>query len=101
MKGKVALVTGAGRGIGRGITASLAKEGGTVAVNYHSDRQATEKTIRTVRKSGGEVFCIQGDVSRLEEHGPLVRTILEKTSRIDLLVNNAGMAPGSGGTCSR
>jgi NAD(P)-dependent dehydrogenase (short-subunit alcohol dehydrogenase family) len=93
MKNKVALVTGASRGIGRGIAESLGERGWTVAINYHSNSPAAEETLASVKKAGGDGFCIRADVGCLDDHASLVQTVLDKAGRIDLLVNNAGVAP--------
>ncbi len=90
---KVALVTGAGRGIGRGIAESLAERGWTLAINYRADGQAAEAALAAVRQAGADGFLLRADVSCLDEHESLVRSVLDRTGRIDLLVNNAGMAP--------
>jgi NAD(P)-dependent dehydrogenase (short-subunit alcohol dehydrogenase family) len=90
---KVALITGASRGIGRGIAEALATRGWRIAINYRVNGQAAEETKARVEAHGGAGWCIQADVSRLEEHERLVRAMLDQFGRIDLLVNNAGMAP--------
>jgi NAD(P)-dependent dehydrogenase (short-subunit alcohol dehydrogenase family) len=91
--GKVALVTGASRGIGRGIAEALATRGWRIAINYRANEQAAEETRALVAARGGSGFCIQADVGRLEDHERLVRAVLEHYGHVDLLVNNAGMAP--------
>ncbi|TFG62540.1 MAG: 3-ketoacyl-ACP reductase [Spirochaetales bacterium] len=93
MTGKVALVTGAGRGIGRGIAGALAGRGWTIAVNYRSDRGSAEACLESVKKAGGDGFLVQADVADTGNHERLVGEVMERTGRIDLLVNNAGMAP--------
>jgi 3-oxoacyl-[acyl-carrier protein] reductase len=90
---RVALVTGAGRGIGRGIAEALAEHGWTVVVNYRSNVQAAEQTLRLVKKAGGHGAAIQADIADALDRERLVGESLEKFKRIDLLVNNAGMAP--------
>ncbi len=91
--GYVALVTGASRGIGRGITEALATRGWDIVINYHRNRQAAEETRATVESLGGGGLCVQADVGQIETHDQLVRATLDRYGRIDLLVNNAGMAP--------
>ncbi len=93
MKGKVALVTGGGRGIGKGIVLALAGEGWTVAVNYRSDGQSAEETAAAARKLGGGAFIVQADIGEIEAHEKLVEDVVGPAGRIDLLVNNAGIAP--------
>jgi len=91
LKGKVALVTGAARGIGRGIALTLAGEGAQVAVNYVNRADAAEEVVRTIRSGGGEAQAIQADVGRYADAERLVAAALERFSRIDILVNNAGI----------
>ena len=89
----VALVTGAGRGIGRGIALALAENGWTVAINYRSDQSAAEATLETVQKAGGDGFLVRADIGDLSQHEALLQTVLQKAGTLNLLVNNAGMAP--------
>jgi NAD(P)-dependent dehydrogenase (short-subunit alcohol dehydrogenase family) len=93
MKRKTALVTGGSRGIGRGIAAALAGRGWTVAINFRTNLQAAEESLEQVKKAGGDGFCIQADIGNLDEHERLIQGVLERTERIDLLVNNAGVGP--------
>ncbi len=90
---KVALVTGGSRGIGRAIALALAEKGWSVAVNYRSGEQAAEETVQAIRATGGTAQAIQADVSLAEDRKRLVQETLTAFGRIDLLVNNAGMAP--------
>jgi len=90
---RVALVTGGGRGIGRGITEALAEHNWTVVVNYRSNAQAAAQTLHLVKKAGGRGAAIQADIADASDRERLVEESLEKFKRIDLLVNNAGMAP--------
>jgi NAD(P)-dependent dehydrogenase (short-subunit alcohol dehydrogenase family) len=91
LKGKVALVTGAARGIGRGIALTLAQEGARIAVNYINRADAAEQVVALIRNGGGEAFAIQADVGRHPEAERLVDATLEQFGRIDILVNNAGI----------
>ncbi len=91
LKGKVALVTGAARGIGRGIALTLAEEGARVAANYVNRADAAEDVVNLIRDGGGEAFAIQADVGRYAEAERLVAASLERFGRIDILVNNAGI----------
>jgi len=91
LKGKVALVTGAARGIGRGIALTLAQEGARVCVNYVNRADAAEEVVRAIRDASGEAVPIQADVGRYDEAERLVRSSLEHFGRIDILVNNAGI----------
>lgn len=90
--GKVALVTGAGKGIGRAIALALAKEGAVVAVNYQSSREAALETLRLIQeKQGtGEIICC--DVSDHEAVRSMVDGLIARYGRLDILVNNAGVA---------
>ena len=91
LKGKIALVTGAARGIGRGIALTLAEEGARVVVNYVNRADAAEEVVRAIRDAGGEAVPIQADVGRYDETERLVRSSLDHFGRIDILVNNAGI----------
>jgi 3-oxoacyl-[acyl-carrier protein] reductase len=90
---RVALITGGSRGIGRGIALALADRGWRVAVNYRSNAQAVAETLRLVEEAGGRGMVVQADVADAGDRERLVGTVLERLGRIDLLVNNAGMAP--------
>jgi len=89
----VALVTGAGKGIGRAIAVALAERRWLVAINYRADQVAAQETLRQVEQAGSKGIIIQEDISRLDAHESLVRAVLGEYGRIDLLVNNAGIAP--------
>lgn len=91
LTGKVALVTGAARGIGRAIAIKLAKEGATVVVNYGSSRDKAQETVRLIEAAGGKALALQCDVSDYAACGRLAEAILEKYGRLDILVNNAGI----------
>ena len=92
MKG-VSLVTGAGRGIGRGIAVELGRLGHAVAVNYAGNQKAAEECLALVRDAGGNGILVQADISRADDRERLVTETLAAFGRIDLLVNNAGVAP--------
>src|SRR5262245_38394812 len=89
----VSLVTGAGRGIGRGIAIELAKLGHAVIINYVGNSSAAEECLEMVRSSGGDGITVCSDVSSSEDRNELVKAIIDQYDRIDLLVNNAGVAP--------
>ena len=91
--GRVALVTGGGRGIGRGIALALGERGWRVLVNYRADEKAAADCVQQIEDSGGEARAIQADVGAAEGRASLLRESLVAWGRIDLLVNNAGMAP--------
>ena len=90
---RVALVTGASRGIGRGIALALGAHGWTVAVNYQSSAAAAEEVVTTIQASGGRALAVQANVGAVNEHQRLLDQIMTEYGRIDLLVNNAGIAP--------
>lgn len=90
----VAVVTGGGRGIGRGISLAVAAAGHEVVVNYRSDAASALETCRQARELGSAAACpIRADVSDLADGGRLVEQVLSRFGRIDLWVNNAGIAP--------
>ncbi|RKQ83623.1 3-oxoacyl-[acyl-carrier-protein] reductase [Brockia lithotrophica] len=88
---RVALVTGASRGIGRAIALELARGGARVLVVYRGRRDAAEAVVEAIRGLGSEALAEQGDVSRPEEADRLVSLALERFGRLDILVNNAGI----------
>ncbi|SMO46489.1 3-oxoacyl-[acyl-carrier-protein] reductase [Melghirimyces algeriensis] len=91
LAGKVALVTGGSRGIGRAISVSLAESGANVAVLYGGNREAAEETAEQIQKAGSQAVIIQADVSKADEVNAAVKQVLETFGRIDILVNNAGI----------
>ena len=93
MPERVALITGASRGIGRGIAVEVARAGHDVLVNYRTNREAAEQTKACVEKEGRRAAIFQADVADLQAAERLVRYTVETFGRIDLLVNNAGIAP--------
>ena len=93
MAQKTALVTGASRGIGRAIAVELARAGCRVAVNYAVNAGAAAETLKLVQAAGGEGFTIQADVAVAADRVRLVKATMDHFGRIDLLVNNAGVAP--------
>jgi NAD(P)-dependent dehydrogenase (short-subunit alcohol dehydrogenase family) len=90
---KSALVTGASRGIGRGIAIELACTGCRVGINYAGNAEAAAETLAFVRAAGGDGFAVQGDVAVGADRERMVTETIAKFGRIDLLVNNAGVAP--------
>lgn len=89
----VALITGAGRGIGCGIALALARQGWTIIVNYRGDQTAAENTAAEIRHLGAQAQIIQADIADTAGHDALLNAVLAAYSRLDMLVNNAGMAP--------
>ena len=93
LAGKVALVTGGSRGIGRAVCVEYAREGATVAVNYASNSAAAEDTVGRITSEGGEAFAVQADVSDKAQVDAMVGSVIDRCGRIDTLVNNAGVGP--------
>ncbi len=89
--GKVAVVTGAGKGIGRAIALRLSKEGYQVVINYRSSLAQVEELLDMIRQSGGEAAAVQADVSLEEEAKQLINEAVTIYGRVDILVNNAGI----------
>src|SRR5581483_6830260 len=92
LHGKIALVTGASRGIGRAIAIALARAGVDVAVNYRANRDDAESAAAEVRQAGRRALAIQADVSNAAEVHGLVDGVHSQLGEIDILVNNAGIA---------
>jgi len=90
---QVAIVTGASRGIGRGIATALGMQGWTVVINYRGNTVAAQESADAVSAAGGRALIVQADIGVAPDRDFLVRETLEKCGRLDLLVNNAGMAP--------
>lgn len=91
LQDKIAIVTGAGRGIGRAIALGLAHEGAKVVVNYSRSAEAAEDVVQQILKSGGEAMAVQGDVAHAEQVDTLLKATLERFERVDILINNAGI----------
>src|SRR5689334_6110967 len=91
LEGKVALVTGAASGIGKAIAVELARQGASVVVNYHSDRDPGQPVVDEITGAGGKAIAIQADVSKSEDINRMVQQAVEKFGKIDVLVNNAGI----------
>ena len=90
MQGRVALVTGGGRGIGRSIAARLARGGAKVAVSYRSNDEAAQETAKLVREAGAECEIFKGDVASSEDVAALIKGVNEAFGPVEILVNNAG-----------
>ena len=91
LKGKVAVVTGGARDIGRAISVGLAKEGAKVVVNYHSSATGANETVKEIKSFGGEAIAVQADVSNVEGiHHLKAKAVEAFGDQIDILVNNAG-----------
>src|SRR5579875_2705345 len=91
LEGRVALVTGASRGIGRAIARELADRGAVVVINFHHSLGPAEELREEIRRSGGESALLRGDVSEPQDARRVVREVVETYDRVDILVNNAGI----------
>ena len=91
LDGKIALVTGASRGIGRAIAIELAKEGATVAINYAGNKTAAEEVKNIITEMGGKAMIIQADVSDENSAINMVEEVIKEFGGIDILVNNSGI----------
>lgn len=91
LDGKVALVTGASRGIGRAVAIELAKEGATVAINYAGNVVAAEEVKNIITDMGGKAMIVQADVSDEQAASEMVEKVIAEFGQIDILVNNAGI----------
>ncbi len=87
---KIAIVTGASRGIGAGIALLLAKRGATVVVNYNSSPDAANAVVEKITSEGGKALAVKADVSEEEGANELVKTTIDTYGKLDILVNNAG-----------
>ena len=92
---KVAIVTGASRGIGRAIALEFGSRGARVVVNYNQNSSAADEVVRIISESGGEAFAHQADVSVLKQADGLVKAAIEKYGDLHILVNNAGITRDS------
>ena len=91
LQGKVALVTGASKGIGAAIALELAARGAAVAVNYSGSKSGAEKVVAQIKAAGGKAIAVQANLADPESIGPLAATAAKELGPIDILVNNAGI----------
>ena len=91
LQGKVALVTGASRGIGREIALTLAGYGATVVVNYNGSEEKANQVVEEIVSNGGEACAVQCSVADFAACGEMIQGVLDKYGKIDILVNNAGI----------
>jgi len=91
LAGKVAVVTGASKGIGAGIAKALAAEGAAVVVNYASSKAGADAVVEVIAGAGGKAVAVQGDVSNEAQARGVVDTALKEFGRLDILVNNSGV----------
>jgi 3-oxoacyl-[acyl-carrier protein] reductase len=92
LRGKVALVTGASKGIGKGIAKNLGAEGAIMIVNYATSCEGAERTVEEIVSAGGQAWAVQGDFSKPEEIERTFTAIESKYGRLDVVVNNAGVS---------
>ena len=91
LEGKVALVTGASRGIGRAVALKLAAEGAKVAINFAGNLAKAEEVKAEIESNGGEALLVQGNVADFEVVNEIVKKVVDAWGRLDILVNNAGI----------
>src|SRR3989338_2997673 len=91
LEGKVAVVTGSNRGIGKGIAVALAKEGCKVVINSYREDEEAKKTVEEIKKLGSDAVFIKANVTREIDVGDLIENAVKKYGRLDILVNNAGI----------
>jgi len=91
LTGKVAVVTGASKGIGAAIARALGSEGASVVVNYASSKEGAEKVVEGIRASGGKAIAVKADVSKAKDAQGLIDDTLKAFGRLDVLVNNSGV----------
>ncbi len=90
LRGRVALVTGGTRGIGKGIAIGLAREGARVAIAYRENKASAQNALRELQMAGAECFAVEADVTNPAKVTFLLDTVLERCGRLDILVNNVG-----------
>lgn len=91
LSGKVAIVTGASKGIGAAIAKALAAEGAAIVVNYASSKSGADAVVAAIASSGGKAVAVQGDVSRKADAQAIVDAAITQFGRLDILVNNSGV----------
>ncbi|WP_213980264.1 glucose 1-dehydrogenase [Sphingomonas sp. dw_22] len=91
LAGKVAVVTGASKGIGAGIAKALAAEGAAVVVNYASSKAGADAVVQAITEAGGKAVAVQGDVSKADQAEGVIEAAVQNFGRLDVLVNNSGV----------
>jgi 3-oxoacyl-[acyl-carrier protein] reductase len=91
LSGKVAIVTGASKGIGAAIAKAFAKEGASVVVNYASSREGADAVVKAITGSGGKAVAVRGDVTKLADTQAIVNAAIENYGKLDIVVNNSGV----------
>ena len=99
LSSQVALVTGASRGLGRGIAQVLAEQGADLVVNYHRAQAEADELVAEIVRSGGRALAVQADVAEAADVDRLFQSALDHFGRIDILVNNAGDVASEGYLC--
>ena len=95
LKGRVALVTGGARGIGRAVSLKLAAEGAFVIVNYSSSQESANKTVEEIKLNGGAASAYKCDVAVFSEVKEMIAQIIKEHLKLDILINNAGITRDS------
>jgi 3-oxoacyl-[acyl-carrier protein] reductase len=91
LAGKIALVTGGSRGLGRGIAEGFAAEGAKVVVNYLKDEKSANAVVETIKKNGSDAIAVRADIGEVADVTGMIDAAINKFGQIDILVNNAGM----------
>src|SRR3954468_11952016 len=91
LKGKVAVVTGASKGIGAAIAKKLAEDGAAVVVNYASSKSGADAVVSAIKAKGGKAVAVQGDVSKADGAKGIIDAALKEFGKLDILVNNSGI----------
>jgi 3-oxoacyl-[acyl-carrier protein] reductase len=94
LEGKVALVTGAGRGMGQAIALRLARDGAALVVHYSGSEAGAQQTVDTIKRDGGEAYAVRADISKRAEVQALFSEIDRVSGRIDIVVNSSGVSAG-------
>ena len=92
LEGKVAIVTGGSRGVGRGVALAFGREGADVAINYSRNQAEAEAVVAEIQAMGRKALCFQVNVADSQQVNDMVRSVVEQLGRIDILVNNAGIS---------
>src|SRR3954447_18066044 len=91
LSGKVAIVTGASKGIGAGIAKALGAEGAAVVVDYASSKEGADQVVESITAAGGRAVAVKGDVSQAADAQGIINTAIKTYGRLDILVNNSGI----------